>query len=39
MCGILAKADMARRSFLVIDLMVLMTNTNMADQMKDDAKR
>ena len=39
MCGMLARADMTRRLFFVIDSMVLMTNTNMADQLKDDAKR
>ena len=39
MCGVLAKADMTRRLFLVIGLMMLMANTNMTDQMKDDAKR
>ena len=39
MCGMLAGADMTRGLFLVIGLMMLMANTNMADQMKDDAKR
>ena len=39
MCGMLVGADMARRLFLVIDLMVLLTNAIGTDQMKDDAKR
>ena len=39
MCGMLVGADMTRKLFLVIDLMVLMTNAIGTDQMKDDAKR
>ncbi len=39
MCGVLAGADMTRRLFLVIDLMVFAANTNVADQTKDDVKR
>ena len=39
MCGVLGGANMTRRQFFVIDLMVFVANTNVADQTKGDAKR